>query len=80
MFAEPLRTRAIQPAKSGSSCAMKSVKPFTRSSGVVGSSAIWISRVNGSSSTTMTGLLTSGQPFAGSTSTRSAVNTRLCMM
>ena len=73
------RTRAIQPAKSGSSCAMKSANAAMRSAGVVGSSTIWISFVNGSSSTTMTGLATLLQPF-GSTSTRSAVNTRLCMM
>ena len=52
---EPLRTRSAQPAKSGSSCAMKSAKAAKRSLLAFGSSTRGISRVNGSSSTTMTG-------------------------
>src|SRR5881227_2290002 len=55
MSAAPCRTRSHQPAKSGSSVDMKSAKAARRSSLAVGSSTSGMSRVNGSSSTTMTG-------------------------
>ena len=61
---------------------MKSAKAARRSSLAFGSSTSGMSRVNGSSSTTMTGRLRHRdglQFFFGSTSTRSAVNTRLCI-
>ena len=82
MLAAPCRTRSHQPAKSGSSVDMKSAKAERCSSFAAGSSTSGMSRVNGSSSTTMTGKRdTAGgsQFFFGSTSTRSAVNTRLCI-
>src|SRR5215211_1589607 len=62
MLPEALRTRSHQPAKSGSSVDMKSAKAARRSSLAFGSSTSGMSRVNGSSSTTITGRLGTQRP------------------